>query len=94
VGTWTSEELASGVNLAVLDTPMARQAMEVRTLTSQRADLHQIRWRTIQVPLQSIDSGHYNDALKSLDAVETDVLAKQHAAAQPVPHVFQLVPAA
>ncbi len=94
VGTWTAEELAGGVNLAVLDTPMAKQAMEVRNLTTQRADLHQIRWRTIQVPLANLNSSHYDEALKAMDALEADVVAKQHAAAQPGPHVFQLVPAA
>lgn len=93
-GVWSAGELAHGVNLAVLDTPMARQAMDVRNLTSQHVDLHQIRWRTIQIPLQSLDSPHYDEALKALDGLEADIVARQHAAAQPRPHVFQLVPAA
>lgn len=90
VGTWTSDELARGVNLAVLDTPMARQAMDVRNLTSQHVDLHQFRWRTIQVPLQDADAPHYDQALKALDELESDVVARQRAAAQPRPHVFQV----
>jgi len=93
-GTWSAEELARGINLAVLDTPMARQAMEVRGLTSQHMDLHQIRWRTIQVPLQIFDSPYYYQALKSLDGLESEAVARQHAAAQPRPHVYQIVPAA
>jgi hypothetical protein len=92
-GSWSAEDLSACVNLAVLDTPMARQAMEVRTLTSQHVDLHQVRWRTIQVPLQDLDSAQYDQALKSLDGLEADVVAKQRAAAQPRPHVFQLAPA-
>lgn len=91
VGAWTSDEFARGVNLAVLDTPMARQAMEVRRLTSQHVDLHQFRWRTIQVPLQDADAPHYDEALKALDGLESDVVARQRAAAQPHPHVFQVV---
>ena len=43
VGTWSEKELADGVNLAVLDTPMARQAAEVRDLTIRRIDVHQQR---------------------------------------------------
>lgn len=93
VGSWSAEELTHGVNLAVLDTPMARQAMEVRGLTSQHVDLHQIRWRTIQVPLQNFDSAYYDQALKALDGLETDEVARQRAAAQPRPHVYQIVPA-
>jgi lysophospholipase L1-like esterase len=90
-GSWSSEELARGVNLAVLDTPMARQAMDVRNLTSQHVDLHQFRWRTIQVPLENVDAPHYDEALKALDGLETDLITRQRAAAQPRPHVFQLV---
>ncbi|MBV8819638.1 MAG: SGNH/GDSL hydrolase family protein [Acidobacteriaceae bacterium] len=91
VGTWSSDELARGVNLAVLDTPMARQAMDVRNLTSQHVDLHQFRWRTIQVPLGDAEAPHYDEALKALDELESDVVARQRAAAQPRPHVFQVV---
>jgi lysophospholipase L1-like esterase len=94
VGTWSSPELARGVNLAVLDTPMAEQAMDVRNLTSQHVDLHQFRWRSIQLPLHELGSAHYDETLKDLDALEGDVVASQRAAAQPRPHVFQLVPAA
>ena len=33
VGAWSDKEWAAGVNLAILDTPMARQSVEVRDLT-------------------------------------------------------------
>ncbi|MGA8030625.1 MAG: SGNH/GDSL hydrolase family protein [Bryobacteraceae bacterium] len=93
-GTWSAAELDRGVNLAVLKTPMSEQAMEVRALTVRHIDIHQFRWRTLQVPLQDSDLQHLNDALKALDAVEAEVVAHQRSAAQPRPHVFQLVPAA
>ena len=94
-GTYSAQDLAKGVNLAVLNTPMAQQAMEVRTLTSQHVDLHQYRWRSIQVPMLNTGNvPHLDEALQGLDALEGDLVAKQHEAAQPHPHVFQLVPAA
>jgi lysophospholipase L1-like esterase len=89
-GIWSADELGAGINLAVLDTPMARQAMNVRDLTVKRIDVHQQRWRVLQVPLQGQDIGHLDAALKALDAVDEEVAARQRAAAQPRPHSFQL----
>jgi lysophospholipase L1-like esterase len=91
-GTWNQAELAHGVNLAVLDTPMSRQAMEVRDLTVKRIDVHQQRWRTLQVPLQNMNIEHLPETLKALDSVEAEVIRRQRAAAQPRPHAFQLKP--
>ena len=93
VGTWSDAELGQGVNLAVLDTPMSRQAMDVRDLTVKRIDVHQQRWRALQVPLQNLDIEDLPDALKVLDAVEMEVIERQRAAAQPRPHAFQLTAA-
>jgi lysophospholipase L1-like esterase len=92
-GTWSETELAHGVNLAVLDTPMSRQAMDVRDLTVKRIDVHQQRWRALQVPLQDLNIEHLSEALKALDSVEAEVIVRQRAAAQPRPHVFQLAAA-
>jgi lysophospholipase L1-like esterase len=92
-GTWSGTELARGVNLAVLDTPMSRQAMDVRDLTVKRIDVHQQRWRALQVPLQNLDIEHLPEALKTLDSVEAEVIIRQRAAAQPRPHTFQLAAA-
>ncbi|HMJ63188.1 MAG TPA: hypothetical protein VK493_15565, partial [Bryobacteraceae bacterium] len=92
-GTWSGTELANGVNLAVLDTPMSSQAMEVRDLTVKRIDVHQQRWRALQVPLQNLDIAHLPDALKTLDSVEAEVITRQRARAQPRPHAFQLAAA-
>jgi lysophospholipase L1-like esterase len=92
-GTWSADEFAHGVNLAALDTPMSRQAMEVRDLTVKRIDVHQQRWRVLQVPLQNLDISHLPEALKALDSVEVEVITRQRAAAQPRPHAFQLAAA-
>jgi lysophospholipase L1-like esterase len=93
VGTWSDSELASGVNLAVLDTPMSKQAMEVRDWTVRHIDIHQFRWRTLQVPLENSGITDAAQAIKDLDATEAEVVAKQYAAAQPRPHVYQLTAA-
>jgi lysophospholipase L1-like esterase len=91
VGTWSGQELAEGVNLAVLDTPMARQATEVRDLTIRRIDVHQQRWRALQVPLEKFDLENLDRSLKELDALDAELAAHQHAAAQPRPHSYALV---
>ena len=49
----TKEQLAAGVNLAALDTPMYRQAKSVHDLTLQHNNLHFQRWRTLQVPFEA-----------------------------------------
>jgi hypothetical protein len=86
--------LADGVNLALLDTPMARQAEEVHKLTIEHATIHNDRWRTIQVPLEKYSLSETKSAMDAMDALEAQVVRKQREAAQPKPHTFQLVPAA
>jgi lysophospholipase L1-like esterase len=94
VGTWSNSELAQGINLAILDTPMARQAVEVRNFTNEHIGLHQFRWRNLQMPLNDADLEQLEPTLKALDALEAELIERQHKAAQPRPHVFQLAPAA
>ena len=90
IGSFTSEQLAAGINLAELPTPMARQAADVHALTLQRAAMHQTRWRNVQVPLEKIRTEHLQEALHSLDELDADLLHAQRAAAQPHPHQFEL----
>ena len=96
VGDFTSEQFASGINLAPLPTPMARQARKVVELTSRHNDQHFTRWRTIQVPLQG-HTAAVREALPpllaALDAEEEATVAERHAAAQPVLHQYELIPA-
>lgn len=96
-GDFTGAQLAAGVNLALLDTPMTQQAAQVASLTSKHNDLHFRRWRTIQVPLEQGATDAIKQALPpllaALDAQEADIVTQQQAAAQPAPHHYQLVPA-
>lgn len=97
VGTFTGKALRAGINLATLSTPMTQQAAKVAELTSRHNDLHVMRWRTIQVPLQQDTNDAVRTAvpplLAGLDAEEADTVAQQHAAAQPVPHHYEIAPA-
>ncbi|HKS95656.1 MAG TPA: SGNH/GDSL hydrolase family protein [Terriglobia bacterium] len=93
VGRFSKEQLADGVNLAVLATPMAKQATAVHELTVKHNNVHFARWRNMDVPLTDVPSADKQAALGALDKVEADLVAEQHAAAQPKPHHFELVPA-
>jgi len=93
VGTFSKEELAKGVNLATLATPMAKQAAAVHDLTVRHNVVHFARWRLVGVNLQSVavDPAHVRAAADALDALEADVVAQQRAAAQPKNHRYELV---
>lgn len=92
VGVFTKEELAAGVNLAAMTTPMSQQAAAVHSLTKAHTDLHNYRWRSIEVPFGK--APNVGKALAGLDALEGDLIAQQRAAAQPKPHRFELTPQA
>ncbi|RYG68727.1 GDSL family lipase [bacterium] len=97
VGEFGREELAQGVNLATLDTPMMDQARDVHRLTIKHNDQHWNRWRDIQMRLQgrsaAVDAA-LPPLLKALDAEEDATVAEQRATAQPKPHKFELAPTA
>ena len=92
VGTFTKEQLADGINLAVLPTPMLKQAKEVHTLTLKHNNIHFARWRQVQVPLQTETSPQVQKAMEALDALEADLVQRQRAAAQPKSHRYELIP--
>ena len=94
VGDFTREELATGINLAILNTPMAEQAKEVHKLTVQHNNLHFERWRDLQVRLTKHAAGKISQATQALlaafDAEEAELVEKQRAAAKPVSHHYEL----
>ncbi|HTG45642.1 MAG TPA: SGNH/GDSL hydrolase family protein, partial [Verrucomicrobiae bacterium] len=92
VGTFPREKLEVGVNLALLNTPMSKQAQQVHKLTLQHNDLHFTRWRQVQVKTKP-EVPHLKDALHALDELEADIVKEQRSAARPKPHKFDLVPA-
>ena len=92
VGKFSSEQLAHGVNLALIPTPMFKQAQEVHKLTLQHNEIHFVRWRQVQVRAMNADHMALEKALDGLDALEEDIVKKQRAAAQPVEHKYELMP--
>ena len=92
VGAFTSAELAAGVNLAVLGTPMAAQAGRVHELTLAHHAVGRARWRQVEVRLAAHDLAEKQAAIVALGALEAALVARQRAAARPVPRRFELVP--
>jgi lysophospholipase L1-like esterase len=90
--TFNNDELARGVNLALFDTPMSKQANEVYKLTVSHCDVHNDRWRTVQVPLAAYDLAAAQPAMQSADALEQAILEKRREVAKPKAHKFELVP--
>ena len=96
VGDFSASELAAGVNLAVLKTPMADQAAKVKKLTDLHNQIFMARWRNVQMPFDA-DPALFNPgagmskALAGMEALEDDAVKAQHEAAKPVLHRYELV---
>lgn len=90
VGTFPSEQLAAGINLATLPTPMMKQAAEVHALTLKHNNVHFFRWRTLQTVLEQEG---FNTATSeaSLDALEEQIVGAQRITALPRPRRYEVV---
>ena len=91
VGVFSSRQWAEGVNLTSLPTPMMARAAEVHALTLKHNNIHFARWRSLQVPLATENLNKVASAMDALDALESELVAKQHALAQPVAHTYEVV---
>jgi len=92
VGVFSKEALAEGLNLAVLPTPMARQAAAVHALTLKHNNIHFSRWRQVQLPLENDPLVQKPLVLGALDSLEAEIVQSQRATAQPKAHRFELNP--
>jgi lysophospholipase L1-like esterase len=95
IGAFSKDQLAEGINLATLSTPMTKQAAEVHKLTLQHNNTHFQRWRQVQVPFADKTAKVRQAAdqlMVALDDEEAEQVKQQRAAAQPKPHKFQLSP--
>jgi lysophospholipase L1-like esterase len=92
IGAFSRETLAAGINLAELDTPMMQQAAQVHDLTLKRADIHNIRWRQVQLPFQTMLPARAAAVEDNLDALDNDLAALQRATAQPASCLYELTP--
>lgn len=97
VGTFGTDQLAHGINLARHDTPMMGQAYHVLTLVWHRVDTRFYGWRAIQVPLQKDATPGIQQAVANVLAVlnreQQGLIAQAHAAAQPRARHYELTPA-
>jgi len=92
VGEFSGGELAGGMNLAKLDTPMMRQAAQVLAYTVKRVAIHQLRWRQLQIPFEKDGLPRMASVLDQLDGLDQDLEARQHAAAKPSATYYELTP--
>ena len=95
--TVTAEELAAGVNLAILETPMRAQAARVHTLARNRAEAHNLRWRALQASgglgTETEATKEREATMKSFDRYDQALHRAAQKTAQPKPHQFTLTPA-
>ena len=95
-GGFTAGQLAAGINLATLETPMTAQAAEVHKLTLQHTALHHTRRTAFQVPYANADDSvkkHLPEVMSALASAEEAAVAMQRAIAQPVLRRYELKPA-
>jgi lysophospholipase L1-like esterase len=93
VGEFDRDQLARGVNLATIKTPMLDQAASVLALTKRHNDLHFSRWRDIQVPYGKGETASAaKKAMEGLDEIEASIVAHRRAAARPKSRQFVLAP--
>ncbi len=89
IASFTREELATGVNLALYATPMENQAKGVDGIEIKRTRLDEARFLlAIEDPKPDGDA----DALRALEAKDAMLAEEQSKLAQPKPHRFELSP--
>ena len=92
IGTYTREQLAEGVNLARVKTPMWAQAREVLNLIRTHNDAHFTSWRILPESTFGSYQPAYREAQEAIARLEAEVVKKLQETAQPKPHRFELVP--
>ncbi len=90
IGSFEASELARGVDLAMLKTPMRSQAEAVYGLVLRHNHIHFARWRMLQEGFRGYDLTTLGAAIQALDAVEAEAVAKQWELAQPRPRHYQI----
>ncbi len=91
VGVFSDLDFARGINLALLDTPMNKQAWKIADVTWKLCAIRYSRWRTFEVPLADLVPKPLSDALRAMEDLEAALTRERHNLAQPVSHTFDLV---
>jgi hypothetical protein len=88
IGEYTSDRLAAGINLALVNTPMLRQSLLVARLADQQ-NLTRDMALNAAVRLKGT-SPALRSLLDAYKAINGDIVSAEHAQAQPVPHTYLL----
>jgi hypothetical protein len=92
IGAFDAAELATGINLSAMKTPMSSQAQTVLDLTYRRNHLRFARMMMVDNALKDFHPKKLPGALDSLESLEEEVLSLQRAAALPKAHSYRLEP--
>jgi lysophospholipase L1-like esterase len=87
IGGFTAEQLAAGINLALLETPMLEQSRQLEADTEIRTTIDTQLFDLIVKPEDQIRP----DTVKQLAEAEEKSIARQRADARPVPHRYELL---
>lgn len=88
IGTFSREEVASGINLALYTTPMEQQAKSIDWAADDRSKLSGTRFDLMTeepaIPREA-------EGVEILDALDARMVDGEYRNAQPKPHTFELV---
>jgi lysophospholipase L1-like esterase len=89
IASFSREQLAAGVNLALYTTPMEGQSKGVDAIEAKRTRLDEVRFLlTVEDPTVA----NAVEATKAIEAKDETLAAEQRKLAQPMPHHFELSP--
>jgi len=91
IANFSNADLAKGVNLAEYPTPMMKQAEEVHAFTLKRSNVHNLRWRQLQTPMEKENYAQLAVVMANLDALDEEIAVRQRAAAKPAECLYELV---
>lgn len=84
----SAEDWARGVNLALLDTPMKKQAAEVFLATVKRNDAAFSRWRNVEFALAGYEATA--DAAAAIRRIEEEIRGQQREKAKPIEREYRI----
>jgi hypothetical protein len=91
VGVFHRDQLDIGINLALLRTPMWKQAMSVLALTRRLGELQATRRRLLETTEQQ-RGAEWRAAMEALDTSEADLTAEQRTKAKAGTHDYEFQP--
>ena len=88
IGSFSREELAAGVNLAIYPTPMEQQARELDAIEAKRTRLDESRFLLVD---EGLGVAKDRSAAGTLETADEELERAQRAKAFPIPHTFELI---